>query len=244
MSEKYTSPYVREARKKNPNGPSVSNFGLVCGNKYLFLYNLSLFFVFSKVFFTVLSMIYTGSIQDTDTEKVAHIVKILTYTQMMESIHPLVGLVPGGPMMPFLQVIGRLLVNNYLSEAEIRQDSATYAHYLFLVWSAIEIFRYSYYALRVLDIDQYAITWCRYSLFMPLYPVGGFCETMIIISAIDYYNKTKKYQFDLPNAANVSFSMAWMLKFYIIFLLWPSIYTLMTYMSRQRRKQLTRPLFV
>lgn len=240
MSEEYISPYVRDAKKPNPRRTTVSNYGLVCGNKYLFLYNLTLFLLFSKVFLTILSKIWTGHITDDEIEKVAHIIKILTYTQLMESIHPLVGLVPGGSFMPFLQVIGRLFVNYLLTEPEIRLNSAPFAHYLFLVWSTIEIFRYSYYALRVMNIDQYLITWCRYSLFMPLYPLGGFCESMIIISTINYYNKIKKFQIDLPNAANISFSVPTMLKIYIILLLWPSIITLMKYMSRQRSKQLTK----
>lgn len=205
---------------------------------YLFLYNLLMFVMFLMVHIILTIKLIKGSVDDDSVQGAAFIIKLLTYTQLLESIHPMLGLVPGGPFMPFLQVIGRLLVNHFLTNPDIRLDSAPYAHYLFIVWASIEIFRYSFYALRVFNVDVYPITWARYTLFMPLYPMGGFCESQIVLATIKHYETSGAYSISLPNAANFSFNLASFLRFYVYALLGPSIFYLMKYMSSQRCKQL------
>lgn len=220
------------------NSKNTSRCALDMKKTYLFCYNLAMFIVFLMAHLVLLIKIVSGTIDDDSVKGVANIIKWLTITQLLESIHPMLGLVPGGPFMPFLQVIGRLIVNHFLTTPEIRIGSAPYAHYLFVVWSCIEIFRYSFYALRVFKVDIYPLTWCRYSLFAPLYPMGGFCESMVILSTIRHIEKTGAYSISLPNAANISFHMPTFLRIYIFLLLGPSIFYLMKYMSSQRRKQL------
>jgi len=222
------------------SGRNTAKYALDFRKTYLFLYNVLLFVLFLMVFMILTIKVLSGTIDDDTVQGSAFIIKILTYTQLLESVHPLLGLVPGGPLMPFLQVIGRLIVNHFLSEPAIRIDSAPYAHYLFIVWSSIEIFRYSFYALRVFKVDIYPITWCRYTLFMPLYPMGGFCESQVIMSTIKYYGKTGTYSVGLPNSANISFHLPTFLNFYTFVLLGPSILYLMRYMWSQRCKQLRK----
>lgn len=236
MAEEYISSYARDGQKPE-NKANISSCGISCSNKYLFLYNMTMFVMFTTVVLTILMNCYTG-ITDQQIEYVAYLVKILTYAQLLETIHPMLGLVPGGPFMPFLQVLGRMIVNYYLIEPEILHNSKPFAHLLLLVWSTIEIFRYSYYTLRVLNIEQYLITWLRYSLFIPLYPLGGIGESRVVFATIAYYEKNNLYNLKLPNAANISFNSAIFLKFYIFFMLWPTIYFLMKHMWHQRGKQL------
>jgi very-long-chain (3R)-3-hydroxyacyl-CoA dehydratase len=205
---------------------------------YLFLYNLMMFVMFLMVNLILLIKGLAGSMDDDSVRGTAFIVKVLTYTQLLETIHPILGLVPGGPFMPFMQVIGRLFVNHFLTDPTIRLSSAPYAHYLFIVWSSIEIFRYSFYALRVFNVEIQAITWCRYTLFMPLYPMGGFCEAQIVLATAKEYEKTGAYSISLPNASNFSFNLPIFLKVYAFFLLGPSIMYLMKYMWSQRCRQL------
>lgn len=209
---------------------------------YLFLYNLMMFVMFLMVNLILLIKGLTGSMDDDSVRGAAFIVKLLTYTQLLETIHPILGLVPGGPFMPFMQVIGRLFVNHFLNDPAIRLNSAPYAHYLFIVWSSIEIFRYSFYALRVFNVEIYAITWCRYTLFMPLYPMGGFCEAQIVLATANECEKTGAYSISLPNASNFSFNLPIFLKVYAFLLLGPSIMYLMRYMWSQRCKQLKAKL--
>lgn len=233
--------FDHRAAQKAPNMDSGKNTVRHASNykkTYLFLYNLLMFVMFLMVYMILLIKELTGSMDDDSVRGAAFIIKVLTYTQLLESIHPMLGLVPGGPFMPLLQASGRLLVNHFLTDPTIRQNSAPYAHYLFIVWSSIEIFRYSFYALRVFNVEIYPITWCRYSLFMPLYPMGGFCEAQVIFSTVKQYEKTGAYSLSLPNAANISFDFPAFLRFYTLVLLPPSIFYLMRYMWGQRRKQL------
>ena len=205
---------------------------------YLLIYNASMFIMFTKVQTTVVSELYMNSMNEKVTRDIAYLVKILTYVQLMESIHPIFNLVPGGPFMPFMQVIGRLLVNFVLTQPEIITESGPYADYLFVVWSSIEIFRYSYYCTKLLGLEFYPLTWCRYSLFVPLYPMGGLCESMVMLSAARYIDDTGNYSLDLPNSVNMSISLSTTIRMYIFLMLIPSIITLMVYMSSQRSKQL------
>lgn len=229
--------YRKEATTTS-KGKNTAKHSLSFRNTYLFLYNLCMFVLFLKVFIVLCIKVLTNTIDDDYVQGAAFIIKMLTFTQLLETVHPMLGLVPGGPLMPFIQVVGRLLVNYFLTESSIRIDSAPYAHYLFVVWSSIEIFRYSFYALRVFRIEVYALTWCRYTLFLPLYPMGGLCESMVLLSTIRYYEKTGQFSLDLPNSANISLSLPILLRIYIFVLLGPTIYSLMKYMWKQRCKQL------
>lgn len=219
-------------------GKNTAKHSLSFRNTYLFLYNLCMFVIFLKVVMVLCIKVLTNTIDDDYVQGAAFIIKMLTFAQLLETVHPMLGLVPGGPLMPFTQVVGRLLVNYFLSESSIRIDAAPYAHYLFLVWSSIEIFRYSFYALRVFRIEVYALTWCRYTLFLPLYPMGGLCESMVLFATIRYYERTRQFSLDLPNSANISLSLPIMLRIYIFVFLGPTIYSLMKYMWKQRCKQL------
>lgn len=230
----------RKESVSTDNGKNTIRYALDCKKTYLFIYNLIMFIMFLKVYIVLLIKGISGGMTDDIVEGAAFIIKILTFTQLLETIHPILGLVPGGPLMPFTQVVGRLIVNYFLAEPKIRIDAAPYAHFLLMVWSTIEIFRYSYYALRVFKVNIYFLTWCRYTLFLPLYPMGGFGETMIILSTIKHFEDSGKFSVSLPNPFNISFDPSIALKLYIYLLLAPSIYQLMRYMWRQRCKQLVK----
>lgn len=220
------------------SGKNAAKHAMNYKKTYLFLYNLAMFIMFLMVHIILTIKSFAGKMDDESVQGAAFIIKLLTYTQLLESIHPVLGLVPGGPCMPFLQVAGRLLVNYFLTDPEIRWNSAPYAQYLFIVWSSVEIFRYSFYALRVFKVEIYPITWARYTLFMPLYPMGGFCEAQIVMVSAEHFEKTRAYTIELPNSANFSLSLPSLLRFYYVALLGPSIFYLMRYMWSQRCKQL------
>lgn len=205
---------------------------------YLFLYNLIMFIMFLKVTIILLIKSLGNSLKDDTVSGAVFLVKLLTYTQLLETLHPILGLVPGGPIMPLIQTTGRLIVCFFLADPIIRQSSAPYAAILLMVWSSIELFRYSFYALRVFKVNIHPITWCRYTLFIPLYPMGGICESLVLLSAIEQYEKTGQYSLDMPNSANISINLPILLRIYIYLVLGPMIYKLMRYMWMQRCKQL------
>lgn len=182
--------------------------------------------------------IFSGKLEDDTVKGIVKVVSVLTVTQFLEVIHGSIGIVPGGGLTPFIQLSGRLLVSFFMAEDQIRHSANPFPQVLLIVWSSIEIFRYSFYALRIFQVDIYPITWCRYTLFLPLYPMGGFSEAMILRSVIRIFEKTNRYTYPLPNNFNISFESAFVLKFYTYILLFPTIFYLMNYMLKQRSKQL------
>ena len=54
---------------------------------------------------------------------------------------------------------------------------ATLACYLLVVcWSAVEVVRYPYYIVQTYELYFPRLMWARYSLWVPLYPLGILCE--------------------------------------------------------------------
>lgn len=203
---------------------------------YLVAYNLFMFVAFLALHLALLAGLVPGAQPIGPATFVA--IRLLTCAQLLEALHPALGLVAGGPLMPLVQTLGRLLVSQLLAEPAIRSAAAASAHHLFIVWSMIEIFRYSFYALRLFKLDIYPLTWCRYTLFLPLYPMGGYYESRVILSSASHYETTSSYSIGLPNAANFSFSLPVLLRLYTFVLLGPAILYLMRYMWAQRCKQL------
>lgn len=147
-----------------------------CRKTYLFVYNLMMFIGFLFVFLVLIIKAISRTLADDTIEAACSIIKLLTFIQYLEFFHSIFGLVPGGAFMSFAQVTGRLIVILFLGQSDIRINSEPFAFYLISVWSAIEIVRYPFYALRVFSVNIEPLTWLRYSLFLPLYPLGGFCE--------------------------------------------------------------------
>ena len=58
----------------------------------LFAYNLLMFVVFLMVYMILLIKGLTGAIDDDSVKEAAFIIKLLTFTQLLEAIHPMLGL--------------------------------------------------------------------------------------------------------------------------------------------------------
>ena len=48
-------------------------------------------------------------------------------------------------------------------------------------------------------------TWCRYTLFIPLYPVGMLAEMVLMAKSLPYLKSQKLNSIALPNALNFGF---------------------------------------
>ena len=118
-------------------------------------------------------------------------------------------------------------------------------YYLFFVWSLIEVVRYPYYFLNLILDGQGKlkfyfqwIQWLRYTIWIPLYPLGVLCEGLIIIRNIVYFEETKKFTLEMPNKFNFTFNMVLFLKTYLLFLILPGIFFMMKHMAKERVKKL------
>lgn len=176
---------------------------------------------------------------------VGNAMKFFQLLQFLEVMHPMFGYTRNSMMVPLMQTTGRGFILFAMIEAEERIQTKPVVFYLFLVWSLIECVRYPYYFLNLLLNNRAKlafyfrwITWLRYSIWIPLYPLGVLCEGLVIIRNIVYFEETGKFSVDMPNKFNFSWDMVLFLKFYLLVLIIPGIFFMMRHMAKERAKRL------
>lgn len=171
-------------------------------------------------------------------ETVGNVVKMLHLMMGLEILHPMFGYTRGTVLEACLQVLGRNFVIFLLIEAEPRMHDKPVVFYLFVIYSVIEVIRYPYYMLRIYDIEFGLLTWLRYTIWIPLYPAGFVCEGVIALRDIPYFEETGKFSVSLPNKWNFAFYFPGLLRFYLLFVFFPALYTMMNHMYHLRCKKL------
>lgn len=164
--------------------------------------------------------------------------KFIQLLQFLEVMHPLFGYTKSSTLVSFLQVGGRGFVLFFMIDAEPRMQTKPVIFYLFLIWSIIEIVRYPYYITQLLNIEISFLTWLRYTLWIPLYPLGFVCEGIIILRNIPYFEETQKFTVSLPNTYNFALHFPSVMRLYLLLLLLPGIYTIMSRMNQLRSRKL------
>ena len=190
---------------------------------YLFLYNL-----FQMIGFIYLlaalairhavegSISVPGSYQTLGT-----VVKLVHYLKALEILHPLLGFTTGDILYPSLQVLFRLFMVIFMIEGEPRIQTKPAVFYLLLTWSLNDAVRHLYYMLRIFDADSFVKN-IHYNLWFVTYPLSFVFEGVILLRNIPYFDETKNWSFDLPNHWNISFSMAAVIRIFLLFGFFPS----------------------
>jgi len=209
-------------------------------NIYLFIYNCIMFLGFSYVFWTLAYRMYVHGPrvyeESLDVMKVP--IAILQILAWAEVVHALTGLVPSNPLQVMCQQWGRSFVLFFVILAHDGLAESPQVHWLFFVWSMIEIIRYPFYMLKSLEAPSNKfMTWMRYSAWIPLYPAGILLEMAIIHAAIPLFEISRTYSFSLPNAWNFSFEYGTFLRGYLM--MYPIVGPVMLWhMWSQRKKAL------
>jgi len=208
---------------------------------YLFLYNCVMFLGFSYVFWSLAYRMYVRGpkVYEESVDAMGIPIAILQVIAWLEVVHALVGLVPSNPLQTMCQQWGRSFVLFFVILAHEGLAESPQVHWLFFVWSMIEVVRYPFYMMKALDAPpNKVITWTRYSAWIPLYPAGILLEMAIIHAAIPLFEISRKFSFaPLPNAWNLSFEYGTFLRGYLM--LYPIVGPAMLWhMWTQRRKAL------
>lgn len=207
---------------------------------YLVIYNLCQFVGFIYIF-AIMCIRYSRDGPDFMKETFAAVgnpLKFIQLLQFLEVMHPLFGYTKSSVLVSFLQVGGRGFVLFLMIDAEPRMQVKPVVFYLFLIWSTIEIVRYPYYITQLLNIEISFLTWLRYTIWIPLYPLGFVCEGIVILRNIPYFEETQKFTVSLPNTYNFALHFPSVMRLYLLLLLLPGIYTLMSRMSQLRSRKL------
>lgn len=64
---------------------------------------------------------------------------------------------------------------------------------------------------------------------------------ILFLRNIPYFEETEKFSVGLPNKWNFSFHFPTLMRMYLLFFFLPAMYTMMSYMSKQRQKKLKSP---
>lgn len=208
---------------------------------YLIFYNLSMFIGFIYILIVIGIRYYRDgnkSVEGTYTA-VGDAFKFCQLLQYLEVMHPLFGYTKGSPLLPFIQITGRAFVLFLMiDQSTIGIQTKPVVFYLFLCWSLIEVIRYPYYIISLLKRKINLITWLRYTIWIPLFPLGVLFESVIILRHIPHYELTQRYSIQMPNIWNFTFDMSIFLKIYIFFFIIPGFYFIMNHLSTLRRKKL------
>lgn len=209
---------------------------------YLIFYNLFQFIGFLYILIVIGIRYYRDGLDSMSGtyEAVGNAFKFVQLLQYLEVMHPMFGYTKGSAGVPFMQVTARAFVLFIMIDYEPRMMTKPVVFYLFIIWAFIEIFRYPYYLTQLLKTEISILTWFRYSLWIPLYPLGALCEGIVILRNIPYFEETKRLSVAMPNKMNFAFHMPTFMYLYIIFLILPGIFFVMTHMQSIRAKKLGR----
>jgi len=207
---------------------------------YLFCYNLFMFCGFLYAM-TIIIIRYIKEGEDfipKAYETLGNIFKFLHLLMFLEVLNPLFGYTKGSVMEAFIQVTGRNIWLLCLIDGEERMQSKPVVFYLFVTYATIELVRYPYYLLRVYDTELGLLTWLRYTMWIPLYPMGFICEGVIALRDIPFFEETEKFSVLLPNKWNCGFYFPNVIRFYLLFGFFPMLYTQMWHMYGLRCRKL------
>lgn len=125
--------------------------------------------------------------------------------QLLEVVHCMVGFVKSSAIQTFMQILSRIIIV-WAALVPFPETRDTIGYQMILwAWPIAETTRYIYYALNLMKLNLYIVTWTRYTFFIGLYPLGVSGELLILYKLLQILRRTGAYDFPLPNKFNISF---------------------------------------
>ena len=156
---------------------------------YLILYNLLQFAGWSAILFT-------GRLD---------LLMWFQTIQLLEVVHCMIGFVKSSAFQTFMQILSRIIIV-WVALVPFPETRQTIGLEMILwAWPIAETTRYIYYALNLMELNIYLVTWARYTFFIVLYPLGVSGELLILYKLMQICKRTGVYDYALPNSLNISF---------------------------------------
>lgn len=198
---------------------------------YLFLYDLCMFIMFLKILIILMIKGTSKSMDDDTVTAAVFLMKLLNLVQFSETIPIMMGLIQSNKTGRSGQIFTRMAICFLLSDETIRQHSNAGGYYLIMIWCIMDVIRYSYYTLKVFKVHVYSLTWCRYTVTLPLYPIVGILESKVLYSSIDYFEDVDN---NLSSLISSCMKPSGLLRIYCYIVLCPSIYKPMLSIWKKR----------
>ncbi|KAF6037366.1 PTPLAD1 [Bugula neritina] len=173
-----------------------------------YLFSYSLFHVIAYSFILVKVIIGIFTTEDYNAfEDVGTVLIIAQLFSFLEVVHPILGLVKSSFVSPLIQTCGRNFILLVVIWNEPRIHGSSFVSYLVLFWSLADVIRHPFYMLTSMGLSLNFLTWLRYTMWIPLYPLGTGCEWMVVWLSIPLYESSGKFSLELPNTYNFSISI-------------------------------------
>uniref|UniRef100_A0A3Q3VRB7 Very-long-chain (3R)-3-hydroxyacyl-CoA dehydratase n=1 Tax=Mola mola TaxID=94237 RepID=A0A3Q3VRB7_MOLML len=205
---------------------------------FLFVYNLVQFLGFSWIFVNMtvrLFMFGKGSLYDT-FHTISDVMFFCQILAAAEVFNAAFGIVRTGVIPTLIQVVGRNFILFIIFGSVEEMHSQPVVFFVFYLWSAIEIFRYPFYMLGCFNTEWKILTWLRYTVWIPLYPLGVIAEAVAVIQSIPIFDDTKLFSIPLPKAVGTSVSFSYFLHAYLI-LMFLGLFINFRYLYKQRKRR-------
>ncbi|XP_032440972.1 very-long-chain (3R)-3-hydroxyacyl-CoA dehydratase [Xiphophorus hellerii] len=185
---------------------------------FLLVYNLVQFLGFSWIFVNMTVRLFIFG-QDSLYDTFHTISDVMFFCQtlaLVEVFNAAFGVVRTGVFPTLIQVVGRNFVLFIIFGSLEEMHHRPVVFFAFYLWSAIEIFRYPFYMLGCFNTEWKTLTWLRYSVWIPLYPLGVLAEAVAVVQSIPIFDQTKLYSIPLPKAIGTSINFSYFLHVYLI----------------------------
>ncbi|KAJ8906888.1 hypothetical protein NDN08_003372 [Rhodosorus marinus] len=134
------------------------------------------------------------------------LVKLAVGVAWLEMVHSVLGMTKGSIVAAAGQMFGRSMTTFGIlnKNPEVVPLDSTFL--LFLTWALIELIRYPFYALTLINRCPKFLEYLRYSAFIPLYPVGMILEWIAVRTGLPYMKIRDYWSIYMPNTLNFEFS--------------------------------------
>ncbi|KAK6309427.1 hypothetical protein J4Q44_G00208900 [Coregonus suidteri] len=184
---------------------------------FLFTYNLVQFLGFSWIFVNMtIRLIVLG--QDSLYDTFYTISDVMFFCQILASVEVLnamFGVVETAVVPAFIQVVGRNFILFIIFGSLDEMHNKAVVFFVFYLWSSIEMFRYPFYMLGCIDTEWKTITWLRYTIWIPLYPLGVLAEAVAVVQSISVFDQSRLFSIPLPKALGLGSSVSFSYVLYI-----------------------------
>uniref|UniRef100_A0A8C6LD77 Very-long-chain (3R)-3-hydroxyacyl-CoA dehydratase n=1 Tax=Nothobranchius furzeri TaxID=105023 RepID=A0A8C6LD77_NOTFU len=205
---------------------------------FLFMYNLVQFLGFSWIFVNMTVRLFIFG-RDSLYDTFHTMSDIMFFCQILASVEVLnaaFGVVRTALIPTFIQVIGRNFILFIILGSLEEMHHRPVVFFVFYLWSTIEIFRYPFYMLGCCNTEWKTLTWLRYTVWIPLYPLGVLAEAVAVIQSIPIFDETRLFRIPLPKVIGTSVSFSYVLHVYLIFM-FLGLFINFRHLYKQRKKR-------
>lgn len=205
---------------------------------FLFIYNLVQFLGFSWIFFNMTVRLFIFG-KDSLYDTFHTMSDVMFFCQTLASVEVLnaaFGLVKTGVFPTFIQLFGRNLVLFIIFGSLEEMHNHPTVFFVFYVWSTIELFRYPFYMLGCCNTEWKTLTWLRYTVWIPLYPLGALSEAVAVVQSIPIFDEKKLFSIPLPKAIGTSIPFSYFLRVYPVLMV-VGLLINMRHLYKQRKKR-------